>query len=136
MSEWRDWLLIALYLGASAGFILSLKWLSHPTTARRGVRAGEIGMTAAIIGTLLHGEIIDFRWIALAAIVGSSIGAALAIFMPMTAMPQRIAISHAFGALAAALVGTAEFLLGPGDLDTFTAGVLCLEMLLGYLTVT
>ncbi len=136
MNELRDWLLIALYLGASAGFILSLKWLSHPTTARRGVRAGELGMVAAIVGTLLHGEIIDFRWILIAAFIGSAIGAALAIFMPMTAMPQRIAISHAFGALAAALVGTAEFLLGRGDLDTFTAGVLGLEMLLGYLTVT
>ena len=75
-------------------------------------------MVAAIVGTLLHGEIVDFRWILIAAFIGSAIGAALAIFMPMTAMPQRIAISHAFGALAAALVGTAEFLLGRGDLDT------------------
>jgi NAD(P) transhydrogenase subunit beta len=136
VSEWRDWLLIALYLGASAGFILALKWLSHPTSARRGVRAGELGMAAAILGTLLHGDIVDIRWILIAAFIGSAIGAALAIFMPMTAMPQRIAVSHAFGALAAALVGTAEFLLGHGNLDTFTAGVLGLEMLLGYLTVT
>jgi NAD(P) transhydrogenase subunit beta len=131
-----DWLRSLLYLGASAGFILSLKWLSHPTTARKGVLAGELGMAAAIVGTLLHAGIVDVRWILIAAFVGSSIGAAIAVFMPMTAMPQRIALSHAFGALAAALVGTAEFLLARGDLDTFTAGVLGLEMLLGYLTVT
>jgi NAD(P) transhydrogenase subunit beta len=131
-----EWLLSFLYLGAAFGFILSLKWLSHPTTARRGVRAGELGMAAAIVGTLLHAGIVDYRWILIAAFIGSAIGAALAIYMPMTAMPQRIALSHAFGALAAALVGTAEFLLEGGDLDTFTAGVLGLEMLLGYLTVT
>jgi NAD(P) transhydrogenase subunit beta len=132
----NEWLLSLLYLGASIGFILSLKWLSHPTTARRGVRAGELGMAAAIVGTLLHEGIIDYRWILIAAFIGSSIGAAIAIYMPMTAMPQRIALSHAFGALAAALVGTAEFYLGGSHLDTFTAGVLGLEMLLGYLTVT
>jgi NAD(P) transhydrogenase subunit beta len=105
-------------------------------TARKGVRAGEIGMAAAIIGTLLHTGIVDYRFILIASFIGSAIGAALAIYMPMTAMPQRIALSHSFGALAAALVGTAEFLLGGAHLDTFTAGVLGLEMLLGYLTVT
>jgi proton-translocating NAD(P)+ transhydrogenase subunit beta len=131
-----EWLRSLLYLGASIGFILSLKWLSHPTTARKGVRAGEIGMAAAIVGTLLHEGVVDFRWILIAAFVGSAIGGAIAIYMPMTAMPQRIALSHAFGALAAALVGTAEFLLADRGLDTFTAGVLGLEMLLGYLTVT
>jgi NAD(P) transhydrogenase subunit beta len=102
-----EWLLSLLYLGAAVGFILSLKWLSHPTTARRGVRAGELGMAAAIVGTLLHAGIVDYRWILIAAFIGSAIGAAIAIYMPMTAMPQRIALSHAFGALAAALVGTA-----------------------------
>jgi NAD/NADP transhydrogenase beta subunit len=83
-----EWLLSLLYLGASIGFILSLKWLSHPTTARKGVRAGEIGMAAAVIGTLLHAGIVDYRWILIAAFVGSAIGAALAVFMPMTAMPN------------------------------------------------
>ena len=112
MSEWRDWTLIVLYLVASVGFVLALKWLTHPTTARKGVRAGELGMAAAVTGTLIHAQIVDLRWIAIAVLVGSAIGAALAIFMPMTAMPQRIALSHAFGALAAALVGTAEYLLG------------------------
>jgi len=136
VSEWRDWTLIVLYLIASVGFVLALKWLTHPTTARRGIRAGEVGMAAAVTGTLIHAQIVDMRWIAIAVLVGSAIGAALAIFMPMTAMPQRIAFSHAFGALAAALVGTAEYLLGRAHLDRFTMAVLGFEMLLGYLTFT
>ena len=136
MSPWRDWVLIPLYLVASVGFILALKWLTHPTTARKGVRAGELGMLAAIVGTLVHADIVDVRWILIAVFVGSAIGAALAIFMPMTAMPQRIAFSHAFGALAAALVGTAEYLLGRHEIDGFTMAILGVEMLLGYLTFT
>ncbi len=136
MSPWRDWVLIPLYLAASVGFILALKWLTHPTTARKGVRAGELGMLAAIVGTLVHANIVDVRWILIAVFVGSAIGAALAIFMPMTAMPQRIAFSHAFGALAAALVGTAEYLLGRHEIDGFTMAILGVEMLLGYLTFT
>ena len=136
MSQWRDWTLIAFYLAASVGFILALRWLTHPTTARKGVRAGELGMAAAVIGTLIHAQIVDVRWILIAVFIGSAIGAALAVFMPMTAMPQRIAFSHAFGALAAALVGTAEFVLGRTHLSRFTIAVLGLEMLLGYLTFT
>ncbi|MGZ6545296.1 MAG: NAD(P)(+) transhydrogenase (Re/Si-specific) subunit beta [Actinomycetota bacterium] len=136
MSQWRDWTLIVFYLVASIGFVFALRWLTHPTTARKGVRAGELGMAAAVIGTLIHAQLVDVRWILVAVFIGSAIGAALAIFMPMTAMPQRIAFSHAFGALAAALVGTAEFELGRTHLGHFTIAVLGLEMLLGYLTFT
>jgi len=53
------------YLVATALFILSLRWMSAPSTARRGVRAGEIGMLLAIIATLLHHQIVDYRWIAI-----------------------------------------------------------------------
>ena len=136
MIAWGDWSLIALYLLAAMGFILSLKWLSHPTTARRGVRAGELGMLAAIVGTLLHAGVVDVRWILIAAFAGSAVGAVIAVFVPMTAMPQRIAFSHACGALAAALVGTAEYLLSRSDIESFTMAVLGLEMVLGYLTFT
>ena len=91
-----------LYLVSAALFILSLKWLSGPTTARRGNIVGEIGMAAAIIGALLqHG--ISYEWILVGLVLGSLIGAPLAIWMPMTAVPQRTAFSHACGALAAAL---------------------------------
>jgi H+-translocating NAD(P) transhydrogenase subunit beta len=126
----------ATYLAAAVAFVLSLKWLSHPTTARRGVLVGEIGMVLAIVGTLVHHEVISYQWILLGFVVGTAVGLPLAVFMPMTHVPQRTALSHAFGALAAALVGTAEYYLHPGELSTFTMAVLSLEVILGYLTFT
>jgi len=98
------------YLVATALFILSLKWLSSPTTARRGVFAGEAGMVLAIAGTLLHHGIVDYKWIAIALVLGTVIGIPLGN-VQMTAVPQRTALSHAFGALCVTLVGTAEFYL-------------------------
>ncbi|MDQ1516314.1 MAG: H+-translocating transhydrogenase subunit beta [Actinomycetota bacterium] len=124
------------YLGASVLFILALKWLSHPTTARRGVKAGEIGMLMAVVGTLLKAEVVNYEWILLGIVVGSAIGIPLAMIMPMTAVPQRTALSHAFGALAAALVGTAEYYHGKAGLSASTMVALTFEVLLGALTVT
>ncbi len=124
------------YIAAAALFILSLRWLSHPTTARRGVRAGEIGMVLAVVGTLVHHEIVSYQWILVGFVLGSAIGLPLAVFMPMTHVPQRTALSHAFGALAAALVGTAEYYLHTGELSTFTMAALSLEVILGFLTFT
>jgi len=126
----------AIYVISAALFILALKFMSEVRTARWGNWAGALGMILAVGGTLLRPEIIDYRWIAAAVVVGTAIGAPLGLLMPMTAVPQRTALSHAFGALAAGLVGTAEFYLrGPG-LDEFSMTVLCLEVLLGYLTFT
>jgi NAD(P) transhydrogenase subunit beta len=86
------------YLIATALFVLSLKWLSSPVTARRGVWAGEAGMLLAIAGTLLHKGIVDYRWIAVGLVLGTIIGVPLGR-VAMTAVPQRTALSHAFGAL-------------------------------------
>jgi NAD(P) transhydrogenase subunit beta len=127
-----------LYLGAAACFVLALKWLSAVPTARRGVLTGVLGMVLAVGGTLVQTDIIvSYQWIAVAFVLGSIIGVPMAM-MPMTAVPQRTALSHAFGALAAALVGTAEYFLkrGEGHLDRFTMGALGLEVLLGFLTFT
>src|SRR5918992_1448068 len=112
----------ASYLLSAALFILSLRWLSHPKTARRGLLAGVLGMAAAIAGTLLHPGIISFTWIVVAAVIGTIIGVPLSR-VPLTAVPQRTALSHAFGGLAAGLVGTAKYYLwvgeGPEQLTTF-----------------
>jgi len=124
-----------LYLAAAASFILALKWLSSVPTARRGVIVGAAGMALAVAGTLLKPEIESYRWIAVAFVAGTAIGVPMAM-MPMTAVPQRTALSHAFGALAAALVGTAEFYLRAPAIDRFTMGALVLEVLLGFLTFT
>jgi NAD(P) transhydrogenase subunit beta len=134
----NSWLGTGTYIVAAALFILSLKWLSHPRTARRGVRAGEIGMALAIVGTLLIYRTVSYEWVLIGMVVGSLIGAPMAIWMPMTAVPQRTALSHAFGALAAALIGTAHYyrLLNEGEIDHFTMAILALEVLLGSLTFT
>ncbi len=123
------------YLAAAACFILALKWMSAVPTARRGVLVGVAGMALAVGGTLLHGDIESYRWIAVAFVIGATIGVPMAM-MPMTAVPQRTALSHAFGALAAALVGAAEFYLRAPAIDRFTMGALVLEVLLGSLTFT
>jgi NAD(P) transhydrogenase subunit beta len=123
------------YLIATALFILSLKWMSSPVTARRGVRAGEVGMILAIAGTLLSHDIVDYKWVAIALVLGSIIGVPLGL-VQMTAVPQRTALSHAFGALCVTLVGTAEFYLRAPAVPRFMMAVLSLEVILGALTFT
>src|SRR6266700_6630893 len=124
-----------VYLIASALFILSLKWMSSPSTARRGVWAGEIGMVLAIAGTLLHHGIVDYKWIVIALVLGTGIGIPLGR-VQMTAVPQRTALSHAFGALCVTLVGTAEFYLRAPNVPPFMMAVLSMEVILGSLTFT
>jgi H+-translocating NAD(P) transhydrogenase subunit beta len=124
-----------VYLIASVLFILSLKWLSSPSTARHGVWAGELGMLLAICGTLLHHGIVDYKWIAIALVIGSGIGVPLGL-VQMTAVPQRTALSHAFGALCVTLVGSAEFYLRSPNVPGFMMAVLSMEVILGGLTFT
>ena len=123
------------YLCAVALFVLSLRWLSAPSTARRGVLAGEIGMVLAIAATLLHHGIVSYQWIAVALIVGCGVGIPLGL-VPMTAVPQRTALSHAFGAVATAMVGTAEYYLDAPNISRFTMSALAIEVILGSLTFT
>jgi NAD(P) transhydrogenase subunit beta len=127
----------ASYLAAAALFILSLRWLSDPKTARRGVAAGVAGMAAAIVGTLLHPEIVNYTWIVVAFVVGTVIGVPLSK-VPLTAVPQRTALSHAFGGLAAGLVGTAKYFLWlqDGQLTRFRVAAIGIEVILGYVTFT
>ena len=124
-----------VYLVASVLFILSLKWMSSPTTARHGVWAGEIGMVLAIAGTLLHHGIVDYKWILISLVLGTIIGVPLGR-VQMTAVPQRTALSHAFGALCVTLVGTAEFYLRSPSVAPFMMAVLSMEVILGGLTFT
>ena len=124
----------ALYILAAASFILAIKWMNSPRTARRGVLVGEIGMLMAVVGTLLRHEVVNYEWILIAFFVGSAIGVPIAYIMPMTAVPQRTAFSHACGALAAALIGTAEYYRHTPH--GFAMGALVLETLLGFLTFT
>ena len=125
------------YLLASILFILGLKGMSHPETAKRGMHLAEFGMLMAIIGTLVHHEIVTYTWILAGLAVGSVVGLAMGLWVPMTAMPQRTALSHAFGAFAAALVGISEFYKSGGYPENrFMMGALGFEVMLGALTTT
>ena len=142
----REPLIQAAYLAASVLFILGLKSLTRPESARRGMQQAALGMLLAIVGTLLHQEILTYTWIATGLLLGTAIGYPLGMFVPMTAMPQRIAFSHMFGALAATLVGVAEFWHaqhGTGAAGAAGEGLprakmaaLGFEVLFGALTVT
>ncbi len=125
----------AAYLIAAALFVLSLKWMSAPTTARRGIIAGVVAMVLAMAGTFIRPEVVHYTPILIALILGTLVGVPLS-WVPMTAVPQRTALSHAFGALAAALVGTAKYLMLVDEIDRFTMGAIVFETLLGGLTFT
>ncbi len=124
------------YLLASILFILGLKGLTHPETAKRGMHLAEFGMLMAIIGTLVHHEIVSYIWILAGLAIGSVVGLAMGFWVPMTAMPQRTALSHAFGAFAAALVGISEYFKHQGHLEPVMMGALGFEVMLGSLTTT
>ncbi len=136
MNDFMDTTVIPLaYLFAAACFVLALKWLCHPSTARRGVLIGEIGMGVAVVSTMFKFEIVEYQWILVALVLGAALGIPLGL-VPTTAVPQRTALSHAFGALAAGLVGTAEYYLSKPHIDASTMIPLGLEVVLGFLTFT
>jgi NAD(P) transhydrogenase subunit beta len=123
------------YLIASVCFILALQGLSSPKHARRGIIIGALGMAVAVGATLAHPQIVTYSWIIPGLILGSIIGAVISR-IPMTKMPERIAFSHAFGGLAAALVGVSEFYTHGEHLSVVTRTALGLEVFLGFLTFT
>ncbi len=134
----RDLFIEASYLLASALFILGLRSLTRPDRARRGMQQAAVGMLFAIVGTLLNHTIIDYRWIAAGLVLGVVIGYPMGQWVPMTAMPQRIAIALTFSALAATLVGVAEYHseIVAGTLPTrATMLALDFEIILGSITV-
>jgi NAD(P) transhydrogenase subunit beta len=135
----REAVTLVTYLVASVLFILGLKGLTKADTARRGMQYAALGMLLAILGTLIKQEIVGYGWIVAGLIIGTVIGWPLGTQVPMTAMPQRVAISHMFGALAATLVGIAEYhshMLGGEAIPRPIMAALGFEVLFGALTVT
>ncbi len=135
----RDWVIQLAYLAASALFILGLRSLTKPADARLGMQQAAAGMLFAVIGTLLDANIVTYQWILVGLVVGTLLGYPMAMKIEMTSMPQFIAFSHAFGALAATLVGIVEYrhlnaLDGP--MSRGVAAALGFEVLFGALTVT
>ncbi|HKV54262.1 MAG TPA: NAD(P)(+) transhydrogenase (Re/Si-specific) subunit beta [Candidatus Binataceae bacterium] len=125
----------SVYIVAVVLFILAIKWLSSPVSSRRGVLVGEIAAALAVAATLSNPELIQYKWIVIALIVGAGIGIPLGL-VHMTAVPQRTALSHAFGALSAAMIGIAEYYVGIPHLTKFEMGEIGLEVIIGSLTFT
>jgi NAD(P) transhydrogenase subunit beta len=121
------------YIAAVVLFILSLKFLSSPARARWGVLAGEIGAALAVSATLFNPEVVQYRWILITLIIGAGVGIPLGL-VQMTAVPQRTALSHAFGALSAAIIGIAEYYVGTAPVTRFEMGEIALEVIIGSLT--
>src|SRR5688572_13665789 len=125
------------YITASILFILGLRSLTRPDKARRGMQQAAVGMLFAIAGTLVNHEILDYKWIAIGMGIGAVLGYPLGMWVPMTAMPQRIALALSFSALAATLVGIAEYHTGThgAGIGHAKAAALGFEVMLGALTV-
>lgn len=101
------WINLA-YLLAAVLFIVGLKGLAHPRTAVRGNLLGALGMLIAVVATLAHRQILSFELIIAGIVVGALVGAVLALKVPMTAMPQMVALLNGFGGGASALVAGAS----------------------------
>jgi NAD(P) transhydrogenase subunit beta len=97
------------YLVAAFCFILGLRWLSSPRSARRGNAVAAVGMGIAIVATLIDRRVVDYEWIVVAALVGAAVGAVAARRVQMTAMPQLVALLNGLGGGAAALIAVAEY---------------------------
>jgi NAD(P) transhydrogenase subunit beta len=134
----REYFIQVVYLIASVLFIVGMRSLTRPDKARRGMQQAAVGMLFAVIGTLVNHTIVDYRWIAGGLLLGVVIGYPMGMWVPMTAMPQRIALSLTFSALAATLVGVAEVYteLHAGTVPGHArAAALGFEVMLGAITV-
>ena len=122
------------YIASAILFILGLKQLSSPETARRGNFISAVGMLLAIVVTLLNQGIVDFKWIAVGFVIGGILGAVAARIVAMTAMPEMVALFNGFGGLASLLVGWAA--LYGSETTTFNAVTIFLSILIGGVTFT
>ena len=132
----NDVLVSYLYVVSVVLFVLSLRWMSEVKTSQRGNWAGAAGLVVAIIGTLLAYQINRVDLLVAGFVIGALVGSPIALRLPMTAVPQRTAMSHAFGSLAVALIGASEYYNEAPNVSTFTMSVLSAEMILGFLTFT
>jgi H+-translocating NAD(P) transhydrogenase subunit beta len=121
---------------ASLLFLVGLRALTKPETARRGMQIAAVGMLVGVLGTLFHREIVSYQWIIGGLVVGTVVGVPMGLWIPMTKMPERIALSHAFGGLAVATVGVAEFLHHGTAMSRFGTGAVSFEVLMGAITFT
>jgi H+-translocating NAD(P) transhydrogenase subunit beta len=124
------------YIFSAILFILGIRSLGSPETARRGMHLASLGMFIAILGTLFNSQIVSYTWIIAGLVLGTLLSLPISLWIPMTKIPQRIALSHAGGALAACLIGVAEYYRYSNSLSHVSMGVVGVEVMLGALTFT
>lgn len=124
------------YVIAAILFILGIKSLSSPETARRGMNLAAFGMLIAVVGTLFSERIVSYTWIIAGLVLGTALSLPISLWIPMTKIPQRIALSHAGGALAACLIGIAEYYRYSTSLGQLSMAIVGIEVMLGALTFT
>ena len=133
----RETVINAAYLVAAVCFILGLRRLRSPVTARSGNALGAAGMLVAVVVTLFDRQIVSYTWIAAGLAAGAAAGATLALTVRMTAMPQMVGLLNGFGGGASALVAAAEFLrlqADVGHIPPDTSVTVMLTMLIGAVT--
>jgi NAD(P) transhydrogenase subunit beta len=130
----REILINLSYTLAAGLFILGLKLLGRPSTARRGNTLSALGMLLAVVVTLLDQAIIDYRWIMLGILIGTMIGTLAARMVAMTAMPQMVALLNGFGGIASLLLGWVA--LARPQLNSFNLLTIFLSILIGGVTFT
>ncbi len=99
------------YLLASVLFIFGLKGLTHPRTAVRGMQMGALGMFVAVLATVLGGGIVSWPWVVAGLLIGSVVGVLMALKIPMTDIPQMVALFNGFGGAASFLVAGSELVM-------------------------
>jgi NAD(P) transhydrogenase subunit beta len=125
-----------IYIVSAVLFILGLQGLTTPKWARQGMFLAEAGMLLAIVGTMFDGEIKSYTWITLGLMIGTVVGIWMGLWIPMTAVPQRTAFSHALGALAAMLIGISEYIRRYSGLTSLDITPLGFEVIIGGITTT
>lgn len=122
-----------IYIIAAVLFVVGLKRMNKPATARRGNLMSSVGMFLAIVGTLIHFQVLAPEYIVIGMIIGSAVGIILARVVKMTEMPQMVALLNGYGGLASLLVGWAEYHKNPSA-DLYTAVTTFLTVVVGGLT--
>ncbi len=138
----RETLIILAYMVSAVLFIYGLKMLSKATTAVRGNMISALGMLIAIVATLLLNEVVDFKWIIAGIAIGGIVGSIAAVRVPMTSMPEFVALFNGTGGLASMLVGWAEYnknfgsYAGNEELNLINIIATYLAILIGGVTFT
>ena len=132
-----DWIRIG-YLVAAILFIFGLKGLARPRTAVRGNQLGAVGMLLAVVVTLTDADVLAFEWIIAGILLGGAVGAVLATRIPITSMPELVALFNGFGGAASVLVALANVdqAIDEGELERAASIAAVLAVLIGAVTLT